>query len=201
MRARVLGLMAVGAVLCQMPVSAVAQDKDISVSYLRAAVSSLADGTRVRLPGDYSAAEGLHDATGVYLRNKGYSRFTIRDGDIEFRNVYCPYDSKAFAELLKVKGTRRFIFSGYKQRGERHEDAIFVTDVEEVPEREQPKDVVQIGKVYRLTMIDNTSSNRTVLGNIELGKPVRFLGTTLVLDEEAQDSGGVEVLRSEPVNK
>ena len=43
-----------------------------------------------------------------------------------------------------------------------------------------------------LTVVDGATSNRTVLVNVELGKPYSLLGGTVQVDEEPE--GGVKVI-------
>lgn len=175
---------------------ACAQRRDVTVQYLKAALGSIADRDRVSLDAEYSVEAGLTEARGSYLRNKGFSRFTVLDpvSGAEFGSAYCEHDSKVFNELLGVKEKKRFIFAGYKGKGEGREDAIFVTSVTPLSEPRQPpaKEKRQT-TTYRVTMIDHVSSNRTVLVNIELGKRYNVMGTTLVLEDESQTADRIGV--------
>jgi len=175
---------------------ACAQRRDVTVQYLKAALGSIADRERVSLEAEYSVEDGLTEARGSYLRNKGFSQFTVLDpaSGAKFSSAYCEHDSKVFNELLGIKEEKRFIFAGYKGKGERREDAIFVTSVTPLSEPPRPsaREKSQT-TTYRVTMIDHVTSNRTVLVNIELGKRYNVMGTTLVLEDESQLAGRIGV--------
>ena len=168
---------------------ALGQGEEVSVKFLRAAVSSIAYDEKIVVTGEYSEADGLLEATGRFLRGKGYSQFSIKDPDsgVTFDAAYCHRDTKAFRDLMKVSGSKRFKFYGSKARGERDEEAIFVTSVTEV---EEPVEGVGSGRsragsgTYRITMVDKVTSNKTVLVNIQVGKPYSLFGSTLILEEE-----------------
>lgn len=180
-----------------------AQVKEVSIPYLKAAIGSIDNRGRVKVKGTYDGALGLSEAGGRYLRNKGYSRFSVNDmeGRTSFESFYCHRDSKAFDSLIDVAGSSPFILYGYKERGEDGRDAIFVTNVTRIPEPEKPGEDEtgaeegavgeETRKTYRITMMDAASSNRTVLVNVELGKPYNLLGTVLVVEEEEVQLQGV----------
>jgi hypothetical protein len=167
---------------------AVAQTRDVTVPYLRAAIGALPDRSRVTVKAKYDAASGLREATGRYLRSKGFSRFSIIDPEtgVSFDSVYCEQDSKAFNQLLAVSEDGVFVFSGYRGRGEMKEDALFVTDVRAVltPRQSGPEQSDVPEDTYRVIVTDLVSSNRTVLTNVEPGKSYRFFGTEIVLERE-----------------
>jgi len=179
-----------------------AQVKEVSIPFLKAAIGSIDNRGRVRVKGKYDAVEGLTETTGRYLRNKGYSRFSVTDleGRTRFVSFYCHQDSRAFRSLLDTTETTYFIFYGYKERGERGEDAIIVTEVTSIPEPEKSEpdnsgvsspDPQAEKKTYRITMMDMATSNKTVLVNVELGKPCNLLGTVLIVEEEEPRLQGV----------
>jgi hypothetical protein len=182
-----------------------AQVKEVSVPYLKAAIGSIGNRSRVKVKGNYDGALGLAEATGRYLRSKGYSRFSVSDmeGRARFESFYCHQDSKAFKSLIDVSGKVPFILYGYKERGEDGEDAIVVTHVTKIREpaasEEDESGAVEgvaeaeTKRTYRITMMDAANSNRTALVNVELGKSYNLLGTVLVIEqEEIQLQGGIQ---------
>lgn len=177
--------------------TALSQEGSVSVGFLRAALGSISDRASVSVLGEYSGADGLVDARGTYLRNKGFSRFTIREPHtgVTFGSVYCAHNSPVFNELLGVKGTERFVFQGVKGRGEHKEDAVFVTSLRVVRGPAAPASVETAPQRFTITIIEQATSNRTVMVNVELGKPVNLLGATLMVEEEEQVLDPVRVLR------
>lgn len=184
-----LALVALVAAFALAPERAGAQDRDTSVPYLRAAIGSLSLRDRVTFTAVYDGQSGLQEATGRYLRGKGYSRFTAIDptsGQV-FNSVYCLQDSKVFSDLIQVRGRQTFTFHGYKDRGESKEDAVVVTQLERVG-TETPKGADEAaegpGQTFRVTLTDLSTSNRTVIVNVEPGKPYRLLNSQILIEEE-----------------
>jgi len=172
----------------------------VSVNYLRAALGALADRERISLEAVYVGSQGMDQATETPLRGKGYSRLTLRDPDsgATFDDVYCEHDSRVFNTLLSVQADTLFRFEAYKDDGERRRDAIFLTSATRVrtPPAETASPARAAPRTFRVTMIDHATSNRTVLVNIELGKPYNLMGATLLIEAEdgnEQDPGGVQV--------
>lgn len=186
-----------------------AATKEVTVGYLQAAASSLTDQTEVTVTAVYPGVASLRDCHGLYLRNDGYSRFTIKDPQSKavFDSMYVLQTTKAFPVLVKANGQRRMTFRGYKERGEDHDDAIFVTSVEDLgpagpPAGPAPGTVTgsvtetatsDVGvlpaptippRAYRVTITDNATSNRTVIINIETNRPYTVNGTTVVVEQE-----------------
>jgi len=170
-----------------------AQRDDITVRYLRAAISSLQKNTQVSITAEFMATPGLRDVNDVFLRSKGVSRFSIRDpgnGDV-FDNMYCRHDSPAFKDLLAANGRRIYRFSGYRDRGESNSDGVFVTRVEfirEIKEDEAaapaPGETAATPPRLRVTLIDNTTSNRSVLFNVQPGQSYKLNGYTVQVDAD-----------------
>lgn len=167
----------------------------VTVKFLRAAVGSLSEGERITVRAEFSADEGLTEATRIYLRNKGYSRFNVKDpdSDVAFDSMYCHRDSAAFSALIKAEKKGIYDFIGYRGRGQNKEDAFivesvrFVSDVKSGDEQARPTS-------YRLTLVDGATSNRTVLVNVELGKPYNMMGAVLILEEEPPLKKGIQVV-------
>jgi hypothetical protein len=173
-------------------------DRHLSVSYLRAALGSLEDRTSVSVLGEYVGESGMVEATGYYLRNKGYSRFTIQDPatGVAFGSIYCSHDSSVFNELLTVRGKKRYVFHGYKGTAEGRKDGFFVTSLTAVavPAAESPE-VAAGPRTFRVTVIDQATSNRTVMVNVELGKPLNLMGSTLIIEAEPYEPDRIRVLK------
>jgi len=174
--------------------------REVSINYLRAALGSLSDRERIAFEAVYAASDGMDQATETPLRGKGYSRLTLRDPNsgATFDDVYCEHDSRVFNTLLPVQADKRFRFEAYKDQGERRVDAIFLTAATPVrtPPAEAASPPPSRPTGFRVTMIDHSTSNRTVLVNIELGKPYNLMGTTLLIeaeDETGEDPGRVQV--------
>jgi hypothetical protein len=165
-----------------------AQSKTVNVAYLRAAITSIGDRTKIRVTAEFDAASGLNIAERLWLRGKGYSRFTIIDPEsgATFEDVYCKHGSKVFETLIKATENTLFTFTGERGRGDMREPALFITDVrEEYRARRKEEPVAAQGpRSFRVVMTDLASSNRTVLVNVELGKPYNLFGTQLVIEEE-----------------
>lgn len=167
---------------------------EVTVKYLRAAIGSIPDRSRVNFVGDFSVAAGLKEARGTSMRGKGYSRFAVKDPEapeVVFNSVYCQQDSKAFKALINATGDGRFHFYGNKEQGEDREEAIIVTDAKLVTDEagETAESPAPAGPAsYRIVMVDHVSSNKTVLANIELGKAYNVMGTTLTLEPEPAGS-------------
>jgi hypothetical protein len=169
-----------------------AQTKEISVSYLRAAIGSLDDRSSVQLNAVFMADPGLVDSTGNYLRGKGYSRFSVKDprSGVVFTSMYCRQDSQAFKELIN-SSTKTYRLSGYKEYGEQKEPAIIVTGV--VPSAEKGGAVSggPGARTFRVILVENASSNRTELANVALGQAYNVAGFTLQIEEESSPAAGV----------
>ena len=169
-------------------VQASAQGQNHSVQYLVAALGSIPNRAAISVQGAYSTQQGMVEARGSYLRNKGYSRLVITDPEtgVQFSNAYCAHDSSVFNELLNVTGTRTFVFHGYKGRGEGREDAFFVTSLTAVAEAKPApaSDEADNARTFRVTIVDNETSVRTVLDGVELGKPFNLPGSILVIERD-----------------
>jgi hypothetical protein len=189
-----LSLVALMAAASLLASHARAQNKETSVPYLRAAISSLSVNDRVTFTAIYDAQAGLQVATGRYLRGKGYSRFVVIDpkSGVFFDSAYCLQESKVFSDLLEVKGRQTFVFYGYKDRGESKEDAVIVTQAERVGPETAPgaKATAELPKrTFRVTLTDLSTSNQTVIVNVEPGKPCRLLNSLILVEEESAPTG------------
>jgi hypothetical protein len=187
-------------VLMVSPLLALAQQKEVSVAYLRAAMSSLSDRASIVVYATYLPDPGLVEAYGRYLRGKGYSRFSIKDPQTgaEFASMYCAHDSKAFKDLISVTTPTTFRFYGYKDNVETTQSGIFVESVEpykEVPPEERPSTApATAASRFRVTVTDNATSNRTVLADVKLGQSYNAAGVTLRIDSEGSVGGTIGII-------
>lgn len=170
---------------------AMAQTRDVSVSFLRAAVGSLQDRATVTLEAVYLPDPGLVESKGRNLKGKGFSRFSVRDTRATgvFTSLYCSQDSKAFKELVPLEMAKTVRLSGYKEYGENGEPAIFVTGVEVLADPVKPVAVAQekSNRTYRVTIKDTASGNKTVLANVSPGKSYKVEGIVLEIELEPGD--------------
>ena len=183
---RVFGFLIMGVVF---PVVVLGQTKEISVAYLRAAVGTISDRSSVQLNAVFLPDPGLVEATGNYLRGKGYSRFSVKDpqSGVVYTSMYCRQDSQAFRELINP-GAKTYRMSGYKDSGEQNEPSIFITGVLALPEK-GGKVGDEKGRTFRVIIRDNASSNRTELANVVMGQAYSVAGITLQIEAEPVSSG------------
>ncbi len=182
-----------------------AQSKEVTVSYLQAAVSSLPEQAEVTLTAVFPGVSNLRDCHGHYLRNDGYSRFSVKDPQSKttFDSMYVLQTSKVFPVLLNASGARRIRFHGYREYGEDRDDAIFVTSAEDLgpaaPAAAATPGTAVVSAVtgvevlggpgpaprtYRVTLVDGATSNRTVIINIQTNRPYTVNGTTVLVEQE-----------------
>ena len=171
-----------------------AQKKVLTAAYLRASVGALDERSSVVVRAEYLGSPGMVAAEGRGLRNKGFSRFSIRDPETGavFDSMYCKQESDVFWRLLKSKTDALLVFRGEKSRGEDREDAIMVDRLENVllspsevaarVAKEEPVEVKQ--PQLRVTLVDEETGVRTVLTHIERGTPVRVDGLMIVVEDE-----------------
>lgn len=157
------------------------------MTYLNAALGSIAARAKVSVRAEYSSADGMREATESYLRNKGYSRIVLRDpvSGASFDKAYCAHDSKAFEDLIGVHGKKVFIFECERGTGENRRPALFIESLLAV--RQQPEAIpptVQAA-TFRVTLTDAATSNRTVLANVELGREYSVAGVKLKIESES----------------
>lgn len=175
--------------------------REVTVSFLKAAAGSLAEGERVTFTALYDGSKGMREATGPYMRAKGFSRFQVIDPELKtvFDSVYCEQRSAAFDTLVAVGGQKLIAFSGYRSRGETKEDAVVVTEAEAATTPgSQSGDAPAAARgpmTFRVVLTDLATSNRTVLVNVETGKLYRVFSTGLLIEAEPNDAGRVQVLQ------
>jgi hypothetical protein len=189
---RCVAYMVVAVLMLAVP--ALAQKKVLTASYLRASIGAINDRSSVTIRGEYMIDPGMVEASGRGLRNKGYSRFSVRDPytGARFDSMYCKQESDVFWRLLKAKENTLFIFQGEKGRGENREGAIFTDRLEsvlltptELAERRAGKEA-EPRKPLRVTLVKEESGLRTVLTAVERGKPYKIDGLTVIVEDEPE---------------
>jgi len=183
-------------VLLAIPVGVLAQAKDVTVSYLRAAGSSLADRDTVSFDAIFVSSQGMAEPTTWNMRGRKLSRFSVRDpqSGVVFPNMYCSQDSKAFKELIKLDGDKAIHITGYKAEGELHEVSIYVNSVEVIPTPTATIPVAQTetGKTFRVILKDTASGTKTILANVVPGKTYTVESLTLTLEAETESTSTTE---------
>jgi hypothetical protein len=159
-----------------------------TAAYLRAAVGSFDEQAPVMVRAQYDAQNGLQNTRGYYLRNKGYSRFYIKDPDtnLAFGHMYCKQDSPVFQELLATQGRKVFQFDGYKGKGEDKEDAVYVTKVTLLEDLDKKAGAgpSAVSIPLRVTLKDNNTGKETVLVNVIKGQSYDVSGFTITVEDD-----------------
>lgn len=190
MRAQCRLLPAIILSLIAAPLIASAQHKDVSVAYLRAALSTIPDRGSVVLRATYLPDPGLIEPQGRGARGGGFCRFSVKDpktGTV-FGSMYCAQDSAAFKGLIAVTKPTAFYFRGYKDYGEANAPGIFVESVEPSTEpSSEPTDVAPQASPevrFRVTITDNVTSNRTILADVAMERAYSVGAVTLSIERE-----------------
>lgn len=172
-----------------------AQKKVITASYLRASIGAIDERSSVTIRGEYLLSPGMVEAAGRGLRNKGFSRFTIRDPQTgaQFDSMYCKQESDVFWQLLKTKENTAFTFHGKKGRGENREGAIFIDRLENVlltpaaiarrVANTEPAPLPQL----RITILNKETGLRTLLTNISRGESVMVDDLIITVEDESTE--------------
>ena len=183
--------------LVTVPLIALAEPKEVNVAYLRAAITTLSDRESVLVVATFLPDPGLVEPQRRWGRQGGVAQFSIRDiktGAV-FTSMYCMQNSSAFKDLIAIAKPTAFRFRGYKGDGERNEAAIYVTSVESYTEaaisESSKAGVVPSDARYRVTIIDNATSNRTVLADVAIGRSYNAGGVTLRVEPERNEEIGV----------
>ncbi len=168
--------------------------KEYSPQFLRAAIGSIRDRSRVAVVGEFDASTGLKATTQSWLRGKGFSRFTVKDPKtgFTFDSMYCHHESEAFRDLLNVSTRRVYRFIGQKDEGEEREDAVIVETVQMLseikPEEEQEQEAPEVkeDRPLRVTITDEETGTKTVLVNVVKGQVYKLEGLSLVIEDEPE---------------
>jgi hypothetical protein len=187
-------------VLCVMMTSllcgpAWGQKKVLSAAYLKASIGAIDDRRSVTIRAEYLVDPGMTQAEGWRLRNKGYSRFSIRDPQTGavFESMYCKQESDVFWELLNAEGNKELTFHGEKGSGEDREGAIFVSRIDSVlltptavarriANAKEPETTP-----LRVTIVNEETGTRTVLTGVKRGTPVKVEGLAITVEDEPEE--------------
>lgn len=185
-----------GLAMMMIPIAGLAQTREVSVSYLRAAASSLPDRATVSFDAIFVAEQGMIEPQAWNMKGRGLSRFTVKDPQsaVLFANMYCPQDSRAFKELIKLDSSRPIRITGYKADGENNQPSIYATAVEVLPLPEVRKgdDKAPAPKTLRITLKNANSGTRTILANVVPGKSYTVDDLTLTVETEPDLSAPAE---------
>jgi len=184
--------------LVALPLIASAQHKQVTVAYLRAALSTIPDHGAVVLLATYLPDPGLVEPQGRGARGGGFCRFSVKDpktGTV-FGAMYCAQDSAAFKGLIAVAKPTAFYFRGTKDYGEANAPGIFVESIE--PSSEPSGEQISVAPQppsearFRVTITDNVTSNRTVLADVAMERSYSVGAVTLSIEREPTgEVGGI----------
>lgn len=169
------------------------QKKVLSAAYLKASVGAINNRSSVTVRAEYLIDPGMVEAEGWQLRNKGFSRFSVRDPNtgVVFESMYCKQESDVFWRLLKAQENVELTFRGEKGSGEDREGAIFVDRVDSIlltphaiAQRIAKTDKADEGGALRVSIVNDETGMRTVLTNVKRGTPVKVEGLTITVENE-----------------
>ena len=119
--------------LCFVAVTSMAsaEQKDVTVAYLRAALTTIPDHGSVILIATYLPDPGLVEPQGRRVYRQWFIRFSVKDlktGTV-FGSMYCAQGSAVFKSLIAGTKPTAFRFYGSKEYGESNEAGGFVNSV------------------------------------------------------------------------
>ncbi len=179
--------------------------QDVSVKYLIAALGTLKIRDRISVTALYVGSEGMEEAVRGPFRNKGLTRFSIKDttSSSVFDLMYCEVGSSVFKALININdNTKAFVFEGVKMQGENNRGSIIVKSVRIV--RNVPKPVSVNGPAatgsttpdkFRIIMINQATSNRTVTADVVLDEKYNIQGNTVIIQNMNDKSSDVGVVQ------
>lgn len=185
-------------------INVVALQQNVTVKYLIAALGTIQVRDRISVTAVYVGSEGMSEAVRGPLRNKGLARFYIKDqtSSSVFEFMYCEIESAVFKKLININDdTKSFVFEGVKMQGEDRRGSIIVKSVRTA--RNIPKEVSVSGPEavsatpdrYRIIMINQATSNRTVTADIKMGEKYDIQGHTIMIQNMNSQSGDVRVMQ------
>lgn len=185
--------MVVGLVMAVFGIPGVnAQTKDVSVSFLRAAASSLSDRANVSFDAIYVAKQGMVEPQTWNMKGRGLSRFSVEDpqSHVIFENMYCSQDSRAFKDLVNLDTNKMVHFAGYKDSGENNQASIYVTSVEilAMPVPAASEGGAANTKSLRVTIKDKMTNTKTVLVNVVPGKTYTSDNLSIMVEAETESN-------------
>jgi hypothetical protein len=178
----------------------------VTVKYLIAALGTLQVRDEVTVEGIYAGNLGMEEALRGPLRNKGLTRFAIRDPESGalFDLIYCEVGSAVFNTLIKINDEKPFVFEGRRIQGETRQGSILCTSVRTI---RRPLTSVAVrtpaagGAIaerpqrFRVIMIDGATSNRTVTADVKLNQRYEIMGNTVIIQDMDVTTSDVQVFQ------
>ena len=178
----------------------------VTVKYLIAALGTLQVRDEVTVEGIYAGNLGMEEALRGPLRNKGLTRFAIRDPESGalFDLIYCEVGSAVFNTLIKINDEKPFVFEGRRIQGETRQGSILCTSVRTI---RRPLTSVAVStpaagganaerpQRFRVIMIDGATSNRTVTADVKLNQRYEIMGNTVIIQDMDVTTSDVQVFQ------
>jgi hypothetical protein len=178
----------------------------VTVKYLIAALGTLQVRDEVTVEGIYAGNLGMEEALRGPLRNKGLTRFAIRDPESGalFDLIYCEVGSAVFNTLIKINDEKPFVFEGRRIQGETRQGSILCTSVRTI---RRPLTSVAVrtpaagGAIaerpqrFRVIMVDGATSNRTVTADVKLNQRYEIMGNTVIIQDMDVTTSDVQVFQ------
>lgn len=178
----------------------------VTVKYLIAALGTLQVRDEVTVEGIYAGNLGMEEALRGPLRNKGLTRFAIRDPESGalFDLIYCEVGSAVFNTLIKINDEKPFVFEGRRIQGETRQGSILCTSVRTI---RRPLTSVAVStpaaggamaerpQRFRVIMIDGATSNRTVTADVKLNQRYDIMGNTVIIQDMDVTTSDVQVFQ------
>ena len=156
-----------------------AEQNEVSVKYLTAAIGSIANNTKVLVRGSYG------DDLESVITWKGYSQFRIRDKEgNRFGFMICKTDGDVFRRLLDTAKGTPLLFECQKYQLEgRFNDCLVVLNFRAVEtQKTKPDDSASKDK-YKVT-ITSTAGSQTVVTNVSLNAPFQAGSLRITIEKE-----------------
>ncbi len=178
----------------------------VTVKYLIAALGTLQVRDEVTVEGIYAGNLGMEEALRGPLRNKGLTRFAIRDPESGalFDLIYCEVGSAVFNTLIKINDEKPFVFEGRRIQGETRQGSILCTSVRTIrrPLTSMAVSTPAAGGAmaerpqrFRVIMIDGATSNRTVTADVKLNQRYEIMGNTVIIQDMDVTTSDVQVFQ------
>ena len=205
MQKRIMFPVFVMSIICMGAINVSAIQKTVTVQYLNAALGTIEMRDRVSVTAVYVGSEGMEEAVKGTLRNKGLSRFYIKDqvSGAVFSFMYCDINSSAFKTLININtDDKAFVFECVKSQGEGRRGALIVKSIRAVRKGATQSVAVSgpaasgtAANKYRIIMIDQATSNRTVTADITLGEKYDIMGHTIIIEDMNPSSSDVRIMQ------
>ena len=205
MQRRIMFPVFVMSIICMSAINGLAIQKTVTVQYLNAALGTIEMRDRVSVTAIYVGSEGMEEAVKGTLRNKGLSRFYIKDqvSGAVFGFMYCDIKSSVFKTLIDINSDEKaFVFECVKSQGEDRRGALIVKSIR-TARNVSPQSVAVSGPTardsapdkYRIIMINQATSNRTVTADVALGEKYDIMGHTIIIENMNPSSSDVRVMQ------